>query len=249
MNNKVLEAQSAYDKGDFKKAASLYQECLAENSLDTSSRLKLAASLIQLGELKSSLEIIQEILNVEPDLAEALYLISYVYLLQKHYEESETYSRRAIKSAPDYAKAFELLGTILLYKNDVTSIHNLQKAVELDKNNWSAHLMLGQAYNKFDQSRNAYEEYKIAYKLNPSPRTRYFLLNQIGYHYRIWIGFALALLWILAFIASNIWLVVLLCVLFFSSGVVDIFMGEKKRGLIIIGIGLFTLLAFFFIRN
>lgn len=246
MNIKMDQANKAYENGDFKAAISLYQEKLNENPKDISIRYKLTDSFIRIGDYDSALQIAQKTLEIEPDSAVVQFDLAYIYFMQKRLDESEAYARKVIQDSPDSPKANELLGCILMYKNDKTSIQYLQKAVELDNRSWYKHYLLGVAYSKNDFPRDAYKEFLEAYKLYPSVKTFMNLANLWFFNNWIWLSVLVGIMWILAQVYKSIILIIVIFLLFMFGGLMNFYLDHKKRGYFLVGLGFFALLVYFF---
>ena len=94
------------------------------------------------------------------------------YLAIKDYENSEAQYKIIYDKNPDNFKHFYEYGISLLNTNDSEKAAQfLEKAIELDAENYSAHLGLAQAYQDLGKNDMSYEQYQLVLKNVPNLNT------------------------------------------------------------------------------
>ena len=87
----------------------------------------------------------QQALDKDPASTDALQGIMNAYLAQKQLDQAIAAARAQITKSPNTGGFYDLLGTALFQKKDLSGADAaLRKAIELDKNNSDALLKLGQ---------------------------------------------------------------------------------------------------------
>ncbi|MGB7600641.1 MAG: tetratricopeptide repeat protein [Candidatus Sulfotelmatobacter sp.] len=128
-----------------------------------------AAPYVQMGNLHGmekqypeAIKFYQEALDKDPASTEALQGIMNVYLLQKQPDQAVAAARTQIAKSPATGAFYDLLGTMLFQKKDLSGADvAFHKAIELDKNNSDALLKLGQvqaAEGSVDQALALYQQ-------------------------------------------------------------------------------------------
>lgn len=94
------------------------------------------------------------------------------YLALKDYENSQEQYKIIYEKNPDNFKHFYEYGISLLNNNDPEkAVKFLEKAIEIDAENDSAHLGLAQAYQDIGKNDMSYEQYQIVLKKVPNLNT------------------------------------------------------------------------------
>ncbi len=128
-----------------------------------------AAPYIQMGNLygmekqySEAIKFYQEALDKDPASTEALQGIMNVYLVQKQPDQAVAAARAQIAKSPATGAFYDLLGTMLFQKKDLSGADAaFHKAIELDRNNSDALLKLGQvqaAEGSVDQALALYQQ-------------------------------------------------------------------------------------------
>ncbi|MGB8988936.1 MAG: tetratricopeptide repeat protein [Candidatus Sulfotelmatobacter sp.] len=127
------------------------------------------APYVQMGNLhgmekqySEAIKFYQEALDKDPTSTEALQGIMNVYLLQKQPDQAVAAARTQIAKSPSTGAFYDLMGTVLFQKKDLSGADAaFHKAIELDKNNSDALLKLGQvqaAEGSVDQALALYQQ-------------------------------------------------------------------------------------------
>jgi cellulose synthase operon protein C len=128
-----------------------------------------AAPYVQMGNLHGmekqypeAIKFYQEALDKDPASTEALQGIMNVYLLQKQPDQAVAAARTQIAKSPTAGAFYDLLGTVLFQRKDLSGADAaFHKAIDLDKNNSDALLKLGQvqaAEGSVDQAIALYQQ-------------------------------------------------------------------------------------------
>jgi len=145
------------------------QELLKAAELDP----KLPGVHLFLGELytyKSQIDkaIVQfdDELKISPVNSEALYKLADAYTRVQKWEDAQKLLQRSIWLDSTSTGPYVLLAKVLLKKNEpMLSSRAAQKAIEMDRNNYLAHYLLGQALMKMGKMPEAQAEIRISQQL------------------------------------------------------------------------------------
>ena len=132
--------------------------------------LELSQNYMKEGDLVSARR--EGILSVEtdPTNVEAHYILSFVFVQLKDWDNAEKYARLAIKHSKNYPEAENLLGTILIQAGDLDEAIEVLTEVSEDFMYQTPHLALGNlglAYIKKGEHELALEVLKRAVQLQP----------------------------------------------------------------------------------
>ncbi len=100
-----VDAQQLLAAGDNEAARAEFIKILAQSPEDINALLGLGKSLSRLEHYSESLEIYEQALTIDPDLAEAHHNVGWILHFQmKNWREAEVHIKRAVALAPDVAK-------------------------------------------------------------------------------------------------------------------------------------------------
>ncbi len=146
-----------------------------------------AAPYIQMGNLygmekqySEAIKFYQEALDKDPASTEALQGIMNVYLLQKQPDQAVAAARAQIAKSPGTGAFYDLLGTMLFQKKDLSGANAaFHKAIELDRNNSDALLKLGQVQAAEGSVDKAIALYQQSIKDHPREIAFYILAGEM----------------------------------------------------------------------
>ncbi len=103
-----------------------------------------------------------------------------VYFYRHNYRLAEEYFRKVLLLDSRFPKIHESLGELLLRRNAVAeAITVLQRALVHDPYSWIGHHLLGVAYTRMYDWRNAYEEFVTAIEMDPQEPTTWQLCGEV----------------------------------------------------------------------
>ncbi|MGB0007359.1 MAG: tetratricopeptide repeat protein, partial [Candidatus Sulfotelmatobacter sp.] len=146
-----------------------------------------AAPYVQMGNLhgmekqySEAIKFYQEALDKDPASTEALQGIMNVYLLEKQPDQAVAAARAQIAKSPATGAFYDLLGTMLFQKKDLSGADTaFHKAIELDKNNSDALLKLGQVQAAEGSVDKALALYQQSIKDHPREIAFYILAGEM----------------------------------------------------------------------
>ena len=119
-----------------------------------------AMDLQKNGRLSEAKEIYLKILNQSPNDANALHLISLIFMAEGSFEESKKYIENAISEAPNQAIFHSNYGGLLHTMGDYPgAVAALKKSLKLDKKLFQSHYSLGIVYTDMEEVEKAVEAY------------------------------------------------------------------------------------------
>lgn len=117
------------------------------DSATNSDRIRYGAILFEFGKVDSSLSILMEVLQSDPDNSEAMHLISRIYRSQKDFLNSDAYAERLVKAHPGDPRGYINLA-LNAFDNDKPEdvIDILGSLSDTFHENFSIQYILGMAY-------------------------------------------------------------------------------------------------------
>jgi len=120
------------------------------------------------GDLQSAEQLYREILNIQPDNADALNLLGMIAFQSKKYEQAIQYYQKALSYYNDHAGIFNNMGNAFKLKGDTAeAIASFQKAISLKPEFSEAYYNLGCIFNKEGGHDEAIVYYQAALRYNP----------------------------------------------------------------------------------
>ncbi len=122
----------------------------------------------QAGRLLAAEQIYRQILQAEPDNADALHMLGIVNAQAGNHRMAVEYLHRALIARPHWAAAYANLGNILREQGKLDeAVASLQRALQLKPDNVAAHNNLGNAYESLGKLDEAIASYRRALELKP----------------------------------------------------------------------------------
>ena len=141
---------------------------ITDKSLTPDQRLAEGNKLFEQGSYKSALAWYADVLNENPQHAEALNNVGSVLFKLGRYIEAEQHYRGAIAIRPAYPEALSNLGNVLRRRGYFSEAAVfLRRAVQIKPKYWSAHCDLGYALTLIGDFRGAKARFKKVLKVKP----------------------------------------------------------------------------------
>ena len=120
------------------------------------------------GEFSAAETIFRQIINIDPNNADAYYNLGLAQYHQGKLDKAIANYQQAIELDPNYAKAYNGLGVALYYQGKLEeAITNYQQSIELDPNYAKAYYNLGNALGKQGKLEEEIANYQKAIELDP----------------------------------------------------------------------------------
>ena len=107
-----------YERGDVLRSIEAYRRCVALQPEFPNARYNLGVALGEAGLYAEAEQILRQVIDAEPDRAEAYNSLGFVAMRQCQTDEAIAHFDRAIALAPSYANAHRNLGMALLQRGD-----------------------------------------------------------------------------------------------------------------------------------
>jgi len=147
--------------------------------MDINKAISLAFEYFQTGNLQKAEEICKEVLELQPNNADALHLLGLLYYQLKNYDVAIQHIRKALQISPADPDAYYNLGNAFFEKGQIDEVITCyQRALQLDPGFVEAYHNLGNALAEKGQLDEAITCYQKALQLNPNYAEAY---NNLGY--------------------------------------------------------------------
>lgn len=124
-----------------------------------------AEELMEEGKWDEGMEMIEEILEEDPDYPPALNKMGVFHAQREELDKAEEYFSAALAGDPDYVPALTNSGNIHQHRGELEeAIELYERAIELDPDYGPAHNNLGAAYKKMGDVKKAVSHLKTARK-------------------------------------------------------------------------------------
>ena len=158
--------RAAYDyylKGDFSKAAKLFEKLLSENPGHVEGLIYAGESYAMLGEYENARKKYKTLGKIEGFVNEGALRLGGLHLHAKEYDTAETVFKSILADNPAEVKAKRYLGEVYYYKGlYIPAIEMLKDALDSDPENRKAYEILGHIYLKSKVLNKAEEAFKSA---------------------------------------------------------------------------------------
>lgn len=153
------------ERGDTNKAIKLYKECIYKFPIHLFSRINLAFLYYSLDSLEKAKSIIDEAIEIKPDIANGYCIKGLIVKRIGNKTESETLFKKAIEIDSEYVDAYINLGLLYKESNAYKKAEiNYLKAIKIN-NSAIAHLNIGVCYKEQGLLDKAILHTEIALKL------------------------------------------------------------------------------------
>ena len=154
-------------KENYKSAIELYNGFLSKNPNNEAILYSLAVTNFSAGKETESIKVMKDLLELNPDNADALNYIGYTYADKGvNLDEAESYIKKAMKLAPNTGYIIDSLGWVYYRKGMLNeAIINLELAAELSPEDAAIWDHLGDVYMESGDIPKALKSYEYALKL------------------------------------------------------------------------------------
>ncbi|MGH9368597.1 MAG: tetratricopeptide repeat protein [Thermoanaerobaculia bacterium] len=155
-----VDLQLAGREGKLAERLKIAQQIHEKYPEDIRAAMMLCHWEIQNGNAERALQILSELLAIEPNNADAYNLIGYNYAYRGDYEKAIENIRKYQFMAPDQANPYDSLGEIQAYSGHYDeAIQNLNQALKLKPDFFASYSHLGVAYEGKGDYKKAVESY------------------------------------------------------------------------------------------
>ncbi|HEX5808062.1 MAG TPA: tetratricopeptide repeat protein [Anaerolineales bacterium] len=156
----------AFEETDYNRAVEEAKRLLIQNPNDSALLLRLGTAYYQLDRLDDADAAYTKAIELDPNLAEAYYSRSVVWVDRGDFEKAIRDANDAIHIDPTNARAYNNRGFAYLQKGYFDrALEDLCKALELDDRLAVAYFNRGIAYNSLADFKNANRDFEITYLL------------------------------------------------------------------------------------
>jgi tetratricopeptide (TPR) repeat protein len=141
---------------------------LLENPTDIKLLRELAAILYYKKEAKEAIKIYEKLIRLEPENADFLAFLGYLYYELDIESKAIEYFNRSLDISPDAPFVYFLLGNAYSRNGDIISaIKSYDFSIFLDFDIYTAHLDFAKKYEDMGRIQRALKEYITAYEIDP----------------------------------------------------------------------------------
>jgi formylglycine-generating enzyme required for sulfatase activity/tetratricopeptide (TPR) repeat protein len=163
-----LRGKAYEKKGEEDKALEDYQKCIEIDNKSTSCYFDSISILIKNEKNYSALNLINDLLKIEPDNIRASYKKAIIFYDIGKFNEAITLYTKLIKLEPDYYGGYFARGnSYSALKNYKLAIKDYDVAISLNPKHWKSYLERGTMNAYLGSSNSAINDYSYAIKLNP----------------------------------------------------------------------------------
>lgn len=243
-DNEILQqANEAYDQLKFSKARRLFVR-IPQEDWDAETYRRMAYCGLTRKKYKLAEKFARKAIEIDPNLIKAHAYLSGILVGLKRYDEAEQAieTANALLDDPE-DKLFESIwnqyAQIKFYQKDYDSAAMYaQKSLEINPEGQYPHLVMMDILNKQKKSKDALEEMKITYQIQPSPRLFYLLIRQYSATYS-WV--LVAILWLvfgLITVVASIQVAAIILITYFIGVIVlhIIMVRDRNMAYVLLGI-------------
>lgn len=169
-NDSLVKLQALGYIGSFRASSKQKGEKLADpkDKIELYNEIKLAQFLVTEEKMDKAEKKIRDVLNKDPSVLEARYILGNIYSKQKKYDEAVEEYKKALEVDPDYYEA--IFGLALAYKREGKhdeAIIGFKRMIDIDPRDTKPFLHLGDIYAEKDQIDEAMRYLKTASANDP----------------------------------------------------------------------------------
>lgn len=146
--------------GDYEQALTYFENAVAKAPDQTALRTQLAVSRLAVGNPEAATRDLQDILDVEPDSANALIMLTLIDMREKRYDDALQSAQRLVEAQPERPLGHNMVGAAQLGLGNLKEARtNFEKAIEIDSEYKEARRNLAQldiAEENYDDARRHY---------------------------------------------------------------------------------------------
>ena len=165
---------------DWEGAAEAYGRAVAlEPTAD--SRVSLAVALSQLGDSEAAISQLQQALASDPDNAGAHSTLADAFFRQGNLDDAATHYRAALESEETSYTHAQLASIYRAQNRPEDAMHELERAIELEPDNWYALYLRGELYTQSGDLDAATADYAAVLEINPEAAAAHYGLSLAAY--------------------------------------------------------------------
>ena len=169
-NDSLVKLQALGYIGSFRASSKQKGEKLADpkDRVELYNEIKVAQFLVTEEKMDQAEKKIKDVLNKDPSVLEARYILGNIYSKQKKYDEAIEEFRKALEVDPDYYEA--IFGMAITYKKAGMfdeAIVGFKRMVEMDPKDTKSFLHLGDIYHERGELEEAMNYLKSGIDINP----------------------------------------------------------------------------------
>ncbi|HAD98489.1 MAG TPA: hypothetical protein DCG19_13855 [Cryomorphaceae bacterium] len=177
---RLLKGQLHFLQNRTRLSKQEWERCIELHPKNTECRLKLAELYTVVMEFKNALKLLDEVISLDKNNAEAYFFKGIVVRdMKQDTALALQYFQRAIDLQQDYVNALDMMGVMLSARHDTLAKYYFQRILEINPNRADIYFKLGVYYMQQDQPNRAMESYTKAIQLNPNDADSYFNLGFI----------------------------------------------------------------------
>ncbi len=169
-NDSLVKLQALGYIGSFRASSKQKGEKLADpkDRIELYNEIKVSQFLVAEGKIDQATKKVKDVLNKDPYVLEARYLLGNIYSKQKKYDEAVEEYKKALEADPDYYEA--IFGIALAYKKagkDDEAIVGFKRLIDIDPRDTKPLMHLGDIYERRGQLDEAMRYLKSGVTINP----------------------------------------------------------------------------------
>ena len=236
-----LQPEDAFQNKDFKKAKKLFYKTLVKDS-SPFIYLRLAQCHFMLQEYPEAVLMCEKTLELEPDSAKGYAMLSKAHLYQNKVLDAEIEAEKAIMLDNTLHDAYLSFAHVKIIQGDFCAAEkNIKITLEQDPHEWFAHYLLAIICRKTDKKKEALQELRLAYQLNPSKKLRWFVIKQYLNANIQWISIIVALVLFIGILTGQFVIMVVEVLIFFIIGIIHLVRKRIPQAILSFLIGLMYL--------
>lgn len=244
----LIEADNLLKNKNYSQARTLYRLSLEQGTEKALAHLGIAITAYYLKEYSESESNALKALELNSDLYRAHLFLAYIYARLNDYDNCEAAISRALIIAPNDPDVLSFGGGVYVSRGrEKDGIEMLDKAVQINPNDWMAYFNLGSFYFLQKDYKGAVLQYLKSYKFKKSLSTLLKIIILYLYIYRVVIVIFMALLTLVSFYLKSIILLFIVTMPVISVGFIGI-LNKHSKGLLIVLLGLIPWLLFLIVN-
>ena len=173
------EADQAAKRQDYNTAIPKYLEAISYYPEFTQAYFNLAKSFYILTDYENAKKYLLQNIDIDNNQPQSLMMLANIYRKERNATDAIVYYEKAIKVAPDFYKAYYMLGTLLISSDIKKAKNYLSKVVSINPNYEKAHETLGIVNMQLELFDEAIENFTLSISLNDKNSKSYYLLAEI----------------------------------------------------------------------
>jgi tetratricopeptide (TPR) repeat protein len=167
--NNVKEGASAFNRGDFRRAAELFSTAVGSKPGYPDIHCRLGIALLECDEVEEARVAFEKAVELNPEYVEAIYYLGVALAYCGDHVSSKSWLERAVSINSSYADVHCQLGLARLSLGELEGARDsLQRAIEISPHYAKAHYLLGLVLHAVGDEDGAAGELKQALRIQPN---------------------------------------------------------------------------------